>query len=148
MGDANSELNELKEAADKVNEVLVSATSVFPFMLFPDTVTVDKAKLTVVRRKFIQVQETISIHIEDVLNVECDTGPFFGSLKIMTRFFAGEPMTIEYLKKEDATEVKVILQGLIMAGKEEIDIKEIEKDKLIPKLKKLGEASDESQPYQ
>src|SRR5438270_8983362 len=90
---------EKQKAADKLVEaigdsydVLVRATTVFPLTLFPDTLTVDRTKLTITHRDFLSAGEVLSIQIEDILNVTATVGPFFGSIKISTRFFdPGKP---------------------------------------------------------
>src|SRR5690554_5588578 len=79
---------ELRQAASDAQEVLIKADSIFPLVLFPDTIIVDRVKVTITRRQFFLVAEVVSTQIEDVLNVESDTGPFFGSINLYTRFFA------------------------------------------------------------
>src|SRR5258707_12767457 len=58
---------ELRNAIKGSNQVLASATTALTF--FPDTLTVDRAKLTLTKRTFFQTAEVMSIRIEDVLNV-------------------------------------------------------------------------------
>src|SRR5947209_1395179 len=78
---------ELRDAIGNSHEVLVRATTVFPFTIFPDTITVDRTKLSVTHREFFKVGDVMSIRIEDILNVTAHVGPLFGSIKIATRFF-------------------------------------------------------------
>ncbi len=76
---------ELKQAIHGSHEVLATATTVFPFTLFPDTVTLDRAKLNITKRSFVSTAEVMSIRIEDILNVTASVGPVFGSLHIVSR---------------------------------------------------------------
>jgi hypothetical protein len=130
---------ELKKVIGGSHEVLVSASTVFPFTLFPDTVTVDREKVTVVNRFFFRVAETVSIAIEDILNVTADVGPFFGSLKILTRFYDPEkPYSVDYLWRGDAERLKRILQGYVIAHQKAIDCTPLETKELARMLNKLG----------
>jgi hypothetical protein len=137
---------ELQNAIGNAHEVLLSATTVFPFTLFPDTITLDRAKLTVTHRLFFKMGEVFSIRIEDVLNVTADVGPFFGSLKISTRFFDAQqkPYEIHYLWREDALRIKRVVQGYIIASKKQVDCAALRTKELVAVLDKLGrnEAAD------
>ena len=106
---------EISRIANEAQEILITADNIFPFVLFPGTITVDRVKVTITNRKFFQVAEVISTQIEDVLNVESDTGPFFGSINLYTRFFVQQPLRIEFLSRQKAIELKNLLQGYIIA---------------------------------
>ena len=130
---------ELEQEASRALEVLFEANTVFPFVLFPDTVSIDRVKVTVTRRLFFQTAQVISIQIEDVLNVEANTGPFFGSLKIWTRFFNKKPLMVSWLSRQDAIKIKTILQGYSIARNKQIDTTNVPVDELVALLARLGE---------
>lgn len=130
---------ELTQTINRSHEILIQATTVFPFTLFPDTVTLDRAKLTIAHREFFWVAEVMSIRIEDILNVTADVGPFFGSLKIFTRFFATDrPYTVSFLRRSDALRIKRILQGYIIALQKNIDCSSMPTKELAGMLDELG----------
>ena len=108
---------ELTHAINQAHEVLVQATTVFPFTLFPDTVVLDREKLTISHKVFFLTGDVMSIRIKDILNVTVDLGPFFGSVTIHTRFFSNveKPYIVKYLNRNDALKLKRILQGYIIA---------------------------------
>lgn len=133
-----SDRSQLIQASEGASEVLLKADTVFPFTLFPDTIQVDRVKVTISRRSFFKVADVISLQIEDILNVEGMVGPFFGGLKIWTRFFSDKPCVITYLRREDALAIKGILQGYSIARQKEIDCSKISKQELLPMLYKLG----------
>lgn len=134
---------QLSQAVGDSQEVLASATTVFPFTLFPDTVTIDRTKLSVAHRSFFKVAEAISIRVEDVLNVTANVGPFFGSLSIATRFFDNKkPYEIHYLWREDALRIKRIMQGYLIAAQKEVDVSALSNKELATLLDELGK--DES----
>jgi hypothetical protein len=132
----------LQQAVVGTRQVLFEATTVFPFTLFPDTVVVDREKLTVTHRIFFQVAEVMSIRTEDILNVTADVGPFFGSLKISTRFFnTKKPYRVNYLWRNDALRIKRIVQGCIIARQKGIDCSAFEAKELANMFDELGQAA-------
>ncbi|HEX8762178.1 MAG TPA: hypothetical protein VF733_00270 [Candidatus Saccharimonadales bacterium] len=134
---------ELRQAIGGAHEVLMRATTVFPFVLFPDTITIDRTKLTITHRWFFRVAEVIPIRIEDVLNVTANVGPFFGCIKIVTRFFEStgkdNHYEIKYLTRADALRIKHIMQGYIIATQKQIDSSALSTKELATLLVKLGE---------
>jgi hypothetical protein len=133
-----SNIQDLRQAAKNAREVLLKAKAIFPLDLFPDSITIDREKVTVVKRPFINLQEVNSIHIKDILNVEADAGPFLGSLKIWTRFFSSEPLEVKFLKRKDSLSIKQLLQGYIIATQKDIDCTDVEMKELVPMLRQLG----------
>jgi hypothetical protein len=130
---------ELKDAIKGSHEMLASATTVFPFTLFPDTIAVDRTKITITTRKFFSVAEVMSIRIEDILNITANIGPLFGSLRIVSRVLSPDkPYEINYLWRDDTTKLKRILQGYVIAMQKEIDVTPLKTEELTKMLNDLG----------
>lgn len=128
----------LAKIADKSHEILFKANTVFPFTLFPDTVTLDREKISFATRFFFSVAKINSVPIRDILSVEADIGPFFGSVHTSSRFFITNPKSISWLWRKDAITLQRMLQGYIIAHEQKIDCDDIERDKLIAMLNDLG----------
>jgi hypothetical protein len=129
---------ELEQAIQGSSEVLASATSVF--RIFSDTVTVDRAKLTVTKRSFWKSAEVVSIRIEDILNVTATVGPILGSIQITSRIFSTDkPYSIEGFWRSDALRLKRITQGYVIALQRGIDCSSLPTRELAEMLDKLGE---------
>jgi hypothetical protein len=130
----------LKSAIKASNQVLVSAKTVFPFTLFPDTVTVDRAKISITKRQFFQMSEVTSLRLEDILNVTASVGPLLGSLSITNRVQGnmGETLVIEKLWRDDAQRIKRILQGYVIAVQKKIDCSSLSTKELVTMLDRLG----------
>lgn len=134
---------ELVHAIGDSHDVLIRATTVFPFTLFPDTLAIDRTKLTITHRDFFGVGEALSINIEDILNVTATVGPFFGSIKIATRFFdPGKPYTVDKFWRGDALKIKRIAQGYIIARQREIDCSVLSNRELTKLLDELGKVDN------
>jgi hypothetical protein len=132
--------DELQQAIHDSHEIIVSADTVFPFTLFRDTVTIDRAKLTIIQRSFFNVAKVMSIRIEDILNVTANVGPLFGSLHIVSRVLnSDKPFDINFLWRADALKMKRIMQGHIIAMQKEIDVSSLDTPELANMLERLGE---------
>jgi hypothetical protein len=135
--------NDTDHKLDKImrnaHEVLYKADTVFPFTLFPDTVIIDRSKITLIKRNFFLMSETFSIRIEDILNVTTSLGPFFGSVQIFSRVFNTDtPHVVKFLPRDAAIRIKHITQGYVIATHEDIDCSNLSKSELIDTLMRLG----------
>lgn len=133
----------LYDVAIKAHDILLSANTVFPFILFPDTITIDREKVTIVHRPFFRMAKIVSVRIHDLLNVEADVGPFFGTVHLTSRYFLNNPESINYLWRSDAAKVQRLLQGYIIAQHEKIDCSKIPKEELCILLDDLGRGSSD-----
>jgi hypothetical protein len=132
------ERQKLKDMADNASEVLITATAVFPFDFFPNSITVDRSKVTLHKRIFFGHADAISVQIEDLLNAEVETGPLFATLKVYTRIPNITPLTIRYLPRKAAIDVQNLLEGFTIARAREIDCSAIPRQDLARQLIRLG----------
>lgn len=128
----------LRDVTVKGHDILFRATTIFPFNLFPDTVTLDREKLTFATRYFFRVAKITSIPVRDILSVEVDVGPFFGSVHTSSRYFITIPKSVTFLWREDAIKLQRLLQGYIIVHEQDIDCSKIDTDKLKVMLNDLG----------
>lgn len=129
---------QITQAIEGSNEVLAAATTAF--QIFSDTLTIDRAKLTVTKRAFWKTAEVMSIRIEDVLNVTATVGPIFGSVKITSRVFnTDKPYVIDRFWRDDALRLKRITQGYVIALQRGIDCSSLPASELAHMLDSLGE---------
>lgn len=135
---------ELVQAIGDSHDILVRAQTVFPMTLFPDTLTVDRSKITITKRDFLQAAEVLSIRIEDVLNITATVRPVFGSIKITTRYFSPDkPYTIDHFWRADALKIKRIVQGYLIARQKDIDCTTLSTAELAKTLDELGKVAPE-----
>lgn len=96
----------------KAHDILFKASSVFPFVLFPDTVTMDREKLTFAARSFFQIAKITSVPIRDILSVDANVGPFFGSVHTSSRYFITNPISINFFKAKRRAAITEITTGI------------------------------------
>lgn len=118
--------------------MLLKISAVFPFDLFPDELIIDECKVSIVFREFFFSADIHSINIEMIRDVDVETGPFFAKLQIVPDGFPGHPLVVRYLKKGDAYKARSIIQGLMVAKRNDIDLAKIDETDLVNKLELLG----------
>jgi hypothetical protein len=135
--------NRLKKAVKKSHQVLASARTVFPMTLFPDSIIVDRTKVSIIKRDFFWTSNVISFQVEDLLNVSCAVGPVFGSLSIASRVMSTvDHFNINYLWRGDALFVKSLIQGHIIAKNNKLETDHLTRQETIDTLLELGTDSD------
>lgn len=134
----NKEASRLEKIVKQSQDILIHTKSVFPFTLFPTHLTIDRHKLTIVYREFFRFEQTVSVPIEDIKNIQADAGPFFGSLTITSDLFINNTQVISYLKRNDVRRIQQLVQGAMVALKEKIDISKVDTKDLCRLLTDLG----------
>lgn len=133
---------ELRNIVTRSHELLMSVNTVFPITLFPDTVSVDRTKVTITRRDFFWTSEAISFRVEDILNVTATVGPLFGSLTVASRVMSTvDHFQIKHLWRTDAIRLKHIIQGYVIAQHNNIDTAHLDRKTLIETVVELGHDS-------
>lgn len=120
------------------HDILFAADTVFPFTLFPDTVILDREKLTIINRYFFGVSRINVTPVRDILSVEANLGPFFGSIHLSSRYFVTNPYSVHFLLRSNTIKLRRLLQGYIIAHEQKIDCTDIDKKRLITLLNELG----------
>lgn len=129
----------LIDITEKAHDVLFSADTVWPFTLFPDTITLDREKLSVANRSFFRVAKIITVPVTSLISAEADVGPFFGSVKMTSKYFINTEHSVHFLWRKDASEIHRLLQGFIIAQEKGLDVTDIEVNDLKVLLHDLGQ---------
>lgn len=133
-----SETQKLADLAEGSRDNLFAAKTVFPFVLFADTIKIDRQKLTIVHNDFLGKSQTASTEIKNIMNIAADVGPLFGSITITSKHFQNNTQTIRYLRRRDVASIQRLLQGFIIAQRAKIDTDDIGKKQLLDLLNQLG----------
>lgn len=134
----NGSMHALAELANVTERTLFTARAVFPFELFPDTLRIDRMKITVIHNDFLKMAHTTSIRLKDLGNVEAILGPFFGTIILTSQYYRNNTQTINFLTRRDAQHAQRLLQGFMVALKANIDTSNISEDELIQLLHRIG----------
>ena len=140
---AQIEAKKLKQAVKDTHRILAHSQSVFPFKIFPESITVDRQKLTIVYKRFFNSHQTIGVPLENVKNIQADLGPMVGSLTVTSDLFINNTQTVSCLPRKDARDIQRLVQGITAAISEGIDLGKIEDtEQLKDLLCKLGEGHE------
>lgn len=123
--------------------VLFRARAVFPFDFWPDEVVVEKSKITINRYVFLGFQEILTVAIDDIFSVEVDTSPILAAINISTRLPMTPIITISHLLNSDALKLQAIIQGLLIAKNERINIADLTPGETLAQARRLGRARSE-----
>lgn len=132
----------LIEMTEKAHDVLFTADTFWLFTMVPDTITLDREKLTVVDRYFYKVAKVTTVPISSMISADVSVGPFFGSVHMTSKYFVDNSHTIKFLWRKDAEEIHRLLQGFIIAHEKKIDVSDIEKEDLKVLLHDLGHGTE------
>lgn len=135
---------DIHELARESHEVLAAVKTVWlPTNLFPDSVILDRSKITIIRRNFFWSSEVVTMRVEDILNVSCGTNPFFGSVTVSTRVYnSTDHYEIDYFWRNDAVMLKEMLQGYMIALHNNVELKHLSTTELSETLLELGRDSN------
>lgn len=126
------------ELLKNTQQVLFRAASVFPFEFFPDEIMIDVGKVSIVERIFFFSECFHSIAINSIKDIAIETSILFATLNIVPDGYPNNPLTIKYLKKGDAIKARKIIQGLLIASKENVDPGVLAIHNLPKKIEEIG----------
>lgn len=122
----------------KSEVVLLKVTNIFPFDFFQDDLVIDVNKVNVVNRVFFLSETMHSIAVRDILDVFVECNILFATVKIIDRNFIENLISIDYLWRWDAFKARRMIQGLIIASREGVDLSKLEPSDLLRKVEGLG----------
>lgn len=134
------QLKKLDDLVDGGHAPLLKIQAVFPFDFFPDEIIVDSAKVNIVQRDFFMSEDIHSILIDMIKDVALESGPLFATLKIVPDGYPGQPLSVRYLKKDEALRARRIIQGLMVGVKRGVDMSKIEHPHLKRNIEAVGKA--------
>lgn len=140
----SQDAQKLRAVVRESHTILAKAHSVFPMQLFPDRLNIDRHKFTIIHRQFFGVEQTVSVPIENIKNIEADFGPFFGSITVTSDLFINNTQTVHFLWRRDAKMIQKLVQGAVVAQREEIDLNKIDVKQLRTLLIDLGSGHSKS----
>jgi hypothetical protein len=119
-------------------EVLYTVQGVFPFTLKPSTLIIDKTKILFYERFFPIGHSIQTMAVSDISSVIVETAFPFASLRIFNKFYVNEPIVITHIPDRHAKKARRIIDGLVLANREGIDVVAAENSNLPNKLEAIG----------
>lgn len=142
---AQNAMREKEDAKSKVDQLVrksnrriisINSFSLFPFGLFTNTIEIEESRIIFIFKQIFSFQSHI-IDISDISNVFIDSDFLFAQMRIVSRTYTQNEITIGYLSKHKANRVRMIIEGLRIFSKSKIDTSVYSVDELIQKLGEL-----------
>ncbi len=91
--------------------------SVFPFDLFPDTISLQKDKIDITHRPFFFTKEVFTVFINDIRTIRITSGPFFATLSFELKGMMEKqnPEPISFLRKKSAQKIRKMALNLCVS---------------------------------
>jgi hypothetical protein len=133
-----SDIKTVAKLVKKSNRILVSISShAFPFDIFPDCLTVEEGRITIIKRHFLS-SEVHSIDIKDISNIFINRTFIFSQLVFVSKTYEENEIRMRNLRTKDAIFVRRIIEGLRIFADKQIDTCIYTKKELIAKLEELS----------
>jgi hypothetical protein len=126
----------INDLVKKSNRCIINISSLFPWTLLPNTIEVEESRVTFVFRQFFASQSH-SVNIKDISNVFIESSPFFATLRVVSRTFVQNDITIGHLDAKKAARVQMVIEGLRTFAEHNIDTSNYEVNELIAKIEEF-----------
>lgn len=138
--------NQEQKLAATINRSINNLLHIKSFSLLEmlrSEVIIDITKITFIIRKFLMPKQTISVAIQDIVEVEVNSIPFFATLVLQTVMTDEDNhiIRITHLKKDEANKARRFIQGLEIAMKQGIDLTQVKDEQLLSRIEELGHTS-------
>ncbi len=130
----------LDDLVEHSQEPLLKIKTTIPLNPFPDKVIIDINKVNIIFKYFFWSEQIHSVYIKDISDVLVETGFFWSTLTIIDVGFTENSIDVRYLSTKEAIKARKIIQGLIVAHKNGIDLSNSESVGVVDKLEELGKA--------
>lgn len=130
----------LDNLVEKSRAPLLKIQTAIPLNPFPDKVIIDVNKVTIIYKYFFWSGQIHSVFIKDISDVLVETGWLWSTLRIIDVGFTENSIDVGYLKTDQAVRARKIIQGLIVAQKNGVDLSKCDTTNLVEKLEQLGKA--------
>lgn len=134
----DKQIEKLEKLVKGTESPLFVIKSFFPFDLFPDRLTIRLSEVNIEVKEFFLSSQFYTIAIVDIKDVAVERGPILSGLKVESGSQEGV-IKIRHVKYKEALKAKKIIQGLITAKREGIELALAhDMPDFIEKIEKIG----------
>ncbi len=123
-------LEKVQNAPVNANRIIYSISTVFPFTILPNSLIIEETKINLIFWIFLGSKQIHSVDIKDVTNVFLETTPFFANIRIVSRTFTENEISMNTLRKNEATKAKDIIEGMRFLNNKKIDTSKLSNEQL------------------
>jgi hypothetical protein len=126
----------MNDLVKKSNRCIITISSLFPWDLFPNTITVEESRVTFTFCQFLSSQSH-SVEIKDISNVFIESSLFFATLQVVSRTYVKNDIKIGHLSRKKAQKVQQVIEGLRTLIENNINTSNYEIDELLAKIEEF-----------
>ncbi len=134
-----ADLQAIESQVERDILVLYRAESLFPFDIFPTQVLIYPTRVEIVDVIFFGSQEVKSIMIQDIFTIDVITSLWLSSIRITSRQPTRPVIVVTKLKNKDALRIKNIVQGLVIAQRNGLDLLHLNPAQIVQEAFELGQ---------
>lgn len=140
FGSLSDSETQLARLVRKSANTLLTISSVFPFELFPDVLIIDENKVGIIHRNSWFSEHVHSVFIEDVTEVSVEKNMFLATLRVVDGRNLRFPLeyVIRKLNIREALEARKLIEGLVVAKRQKIDLSKVDIKKVISQMENIG----------
>ncbi len=131
-------LSQLQHLAQDEEPALMTLTTLFPFRLFPTTITIEKTKVNIKESQFLGTTDTRSLLIADISAVESESNLLFGTLVFRIRVASAGPIEVRFLSRDQAARARRIVEGLMVSVANKIDLTKVSSPEILANIEMVG----------
>jgi hypothetical protein len=137
--------HQLHTLVAKTQSPLLTVKSIFWFDFFPDKMIIDQNKVSFIYKDMLGIRSIHSVLIENITFVEARTGLLTGKLIVTdsTNYRIPIDLVLENLKRSDAIKARKLIQGLMQAKRDKIELDTVDLYQLAIDLENLGQVKGE-----
>jgi|GEM_PF-1960185 len=132
------EEEKLDHLMQQSSRVMFKCSTVFPFDFFPDKIILDEAKLNIIIKEFFATESIHSVMIKNIKDIQIQSSIFFATVIIIPDIYTSEPISVGYLRKKDAYEMRRLVQGILVCQREGIDLGKLDVMEFKDKVRRVG----------
>jgi hypothetical protein len=118
--------------------ISINAFTLIPFGLFRNTIEVEESRVIFIFKQPFTFQSH-TLDISDISNIFIESAFLFASMRIVSKTFIQNDITIGYLNKKNAEKVRKIIEGLRSFAHAKIDTSNFEVDELVQKIEDINQ---------
>lgn len=150
----NNQTNQKNESSTSMDTLvknssrpLMQVKSLFPFKIFPDSISVDRNKVDIVHTLFISSKQVFTILIEDIRTVELSFGILTATITFEVTGYEQNPDPVKHIPRDLAMQMRCLILGLATTRREGLNLDEYDDKTLIDKALAIGRTQENLESF-
>jgi len=131
-------LDKLERMSTQSSQPMLEVKGFFPFDFMPDSLIIDPNKVDIIIRHFPFGRYVFSNALKNINHVTLTHGLLFAEITLEVSGYEANPPSIKWLTISDAAEARRVINGLLIAYKEGVDVSALPPEQVKDQTAKIG----------